>query len=84
MSDKIIGMDLGPEQVMDAIERIVGDEFCHDAECRLAFHPEEIPENERVAIRKLLDVYAVVHAYNRRHSCYHVHDDWRRNALLFL
>ncbi len=76
-----IGCDLGPQQVLDAIEALVADEFCADAECRLAFHPDRIGKTEQVAIEKLLRIYTIVHAYNPKNSCYKAHDGWRREAV---
>lgn len=75
---------LGHQQILDAVESIVADDFSADAEMRLAFYPEKMTEFEKIAAAKLGLIYTIVHSYNSQHSCYDVHTSWRRNALLVL
>lgn len=74
------GPDLGPQHVLEVIEAIVADDFCEEADCRLAFHPEELGANERIAIEKLMPIYRIVHSNDARHSCHHVHAVWRKET----
>jgi len=62
------------------IERSVGDDFCEDLECRVAFHAEKMTETEKTAHGKLSWIYRIVHSHIDSHSCYHVHDDWRKET----
>jgi hypothetical protein len=68
------------QEVILLIDHIAGDDFCNDAELRLAFHPEELTDMERACIRKLLDIYTIAHSHDKSNSCYGVHVAWRSEA----
>jgi len=65
---------------LDLIDRITMDDFCMDAECELAFHPENLSPREKIAIEKLLRVYTIAHSMSRTHTCYGSHEAWRKEA----
>lgn len=64
---------------LDAIERIVGDDFCEDLEMRACLPDQpELPADLRTAQEKLGIVYQIAHSESPRHSCHHVHTEWRK------
>ena len=75
-----IGPQISPLMALQAIESIVADDFCADAEMELAFHPEKMSEFERESTRKLMAIYEIAHSNNPGHECYQVHCDWRRRT----
>lgn len=72
-----IGPQISPLMALQAIERIVGDDFCEDINCLLAFHPERVSDREKVSIEKLAAIYRIAHSNDPSHSCHHVHRGWR-------
>lgn len=68
------------ELLLAVIERIVGDDFCEDLDCRVAFQPETLTDTEKTAMAKLGLIYRIAHSNVTHHSCYRVHDDWRKAA----
>ena len=65
------------QDVIDAIDRIVSDEFCETLDIRAAFKPETMTETEKICHEKLSLAYRIAHSFNRSHSCYRVHGAWR-------
>jgi len=65
------------QDVIAAIDSLASDDFCADLDMVMAFHPEQLTEREKTASGKLSVIYRLAHSFNRSHSCYHVHDDWR-------
>lgn len=62
--------------VLEAIESMAGDDFCADLEMRCAFGKES--QFVRTVERKFAEIYRLAHSFNKRHSCYCVHGEWRR------
>lgn len=60
---------------LEAIEAIVGDDFCEDLNCQ-TIHGIKNPELATCE-QKISRVYSIAHAENPNHSCHHVHNDWR-------
>jgi hypothetical protein len=86
------------QQALELIEKLSGDDFCEDMNCRLNM-PERGPEtgcetgqarcwdpaadpNLREAVDKLVAIYKIAHAFVASNSCYGSHDDWRAEAEL--
>ena len=70
-----------PQDLLQLIESIVGDDFCEDLDCRAAFHGEKLSATEKTAHGKLSMIYRIVHSHITEHTCYSVHDDWRALTL---
>ncbi len=73
------------EQVLELVERIVGDEFCEDLDMMVSFGPRRrLRETRRIlreAGKKLVTIYRIVHGHRPEHRCHGVHDAWRREAV---
>lgn len=65
-------------KILQAIEDICADDFCEDLEMRQ--HAGEISESATTAAEKLAAIYRIAHSHNTSHSCYPVHDDWRKST----
>ena len=66
--------------VINRIEKIVSDDFCHDTDFELA--TKKIKNiKEKIMAQKLMQIYRMVHSINPTHSCYFVHKEWRDEAL---
>lgn len=63
-------------KVLDAIERVAGDDYCEDLNMRDAAG-HEMSDDLKTASSKLGAIYRLAHAYSKNHSCYRVHKDWR-------
>ena len=63
--------------ILAKIEDIVSDDFCHDMEMDLLYETCGT-KNEKIAYEKLSLIYKIVHANNKAHTCYYVHDNWRK------
>lgn len=77
--------ELTDQQLIELVDSIVGDEFCEDLNCIIEFGHEKTYEQTRkllvTARDKLVDIYTFVHSHNKEHSCHHVHDVWREQAV---
>lgn len=62
--------------VLDAIEAIVGDDACCEWAMENALRKFRGRPSDMLA--KLTEVYKLAHGFNTRHSCHHVHTDWRK------
>ncbi len=73
-------LDMLPSQddILTAIEEIVGSDFAFDAECDLHMRPETMTDKEITYAKMLGDVYLLAHGYNRSNICYGSHEDWRK------
>lgn len=69
---------------LDAIDRIVSDDFCEDLDMRAAFDEQPLSPDLKTAHSKLSAVYQIAHSESPRHSCYRVHADWRQLKKLHL
>lgn len=65
-------------QVLEAIERLVADDFCEELDCERAFRPERFSEREKMMHDKLSAIYKLAHSFNPTHCCYDVHGKWRK------
>ena len=65
------------QQALWAIEQICGDDFCEDQEF-LNLNRED--GEMKTAIEKLTAIYSLAHSHVKGHSCFHVHEDWRKKA----
>ena len=74
MKDKL----LKTEDLMNCIE-----ELCvySDNETYL-MHPERNPEATKLS-ETISQIYEFVHSNNKNHSCFRVHDNWRREAVKY-
>ena len=59
--------------VLEAIERIVGDDFCVDLDMR----QDDLSGDLKILHEKVSLIYRMAHSHVRSHKCSHVHDDWR-------
>lgn len=66
------------EQILSAIEEIVGSDAACDAEYLFRMHPEGMTEREKQYATMLGKVYTLAHGFNKSNSCYHVHEEWRK------
>jgi hypothetical protein len=65
-----------------AIDDLCNSDWCEDAEMALAFHKEEkLTERDRHIYEIVSKVYRIAHGCNKENSCYHVHGDWRKEAV---
>lgn len=66
-------------ELLTAIEHQCGDEFCEDLDCTIAFGEEPGMDPRLIEAQKRLSrIYILAHGHNKSHTCYRVHDDWRR------
>ncbi len=76
---------LDPQQLIELVDSIVGDEFCEDLNCTIEFGWDRSLEQTRKLLvearNKLVDIYTFVHSHNTEHTCHHVHDVWREQAV---
>lgn len=42
---------------------------------------DENPKRQSRADRLVSEIYKAVHSHNQAHSCYGVHDDWRKKSF---
>ena len=66
------------QQALELISRIVSDNFCEDLDIRNAHR--KLRGDLATAHEKLGKVYRIAHALVKTKVCYHVHDDWRKEA----
>jgi hypothetical protein len=66
---------------IDTIDRLLTNDLCEEMDMLLAFHPEELNEREKAMAELLATLYRVAHGRNRKNSCYHAHDSWRKESL---
>jgi hypothetical protein len=70
------------EKALAVIEALVSDDLTQDLEFDCALHPEKSPMLTDADIKtinnKLTAIYMVAHGVNP-HSCYHVHETWRKD-----
>jgi hypothetical protein len=69
---------LTDQQTIEIIDLLTGDDFCMDLEMRNADAP--LTGDLKIAFDKLSRIYRIAHAQVQSHSCFEVHDDWRREA----
>jgi hypothetical protein len=70
-------------ELIETIERICGDDFCEDMEMRFAADENgDLPGDLKTAIEKLSLIYRMTHSAGRDHTCFRVHEDWRKEAEL--
>ncbi len=75
---------LTDQPILELIERIVGDDFCEDLDCRVAFQGETLTSTEKMAASKLALIYRITHSHIPTHSCHNEHDDWRKEAAALM
>jgi hypothetical protein len=63
-------------QVLDAIEGIVGDDFCECLSMDNAHR--KFRGDKMIMYDKLSAIYRLSHAFSPNHSCREVHEDWRK------
>ena len=63
-------------EVLDLIDGIVSDDFCEDLEMESAHG--RLEKDTKVCQEKLSLIYKLAHANSPTHTCYHVHEDWRK------
>lgn len=77
--------ELSNEELLELIERIVGDDFCEDLSCRVNFDNfRNNAENIKMLVKahnKLSDIYTFVHSHNKKTVCNHSHQTWRNEAI---
>lgn len=77
---------MNDQQALELISRICGDDFCEELDMRVRSpHLSERAQRKMrgdlaAANEKLGKVYRIAHALVRSRDCYHVHDDWRKDA----
>lgn len=64
------------QKALILIEHIVSDDFCEDLEMK-AFH-KTLSEDEKIIVEKFGLIYRYAHSILKYHSCYNVHDTWRK------
>jgi hypothetical protein len=63
---------------LDAIDRLAGDDFCENLDMRAAFDKPPLSPDLMLAQQKLSTIYQIAHSESPNHSCYGVHDSWRK------
>ena len=76
----LLGMRISQtdQDVIHRIARIAGDAFCEDLDLRVAFAPDEVSPELKMANEKLALIYRLAHSHDTSARCYRVHDDWRK------
>lgn len=69
-------------RALDAIERIVGDDWCSDLEMRTL--NENLTGDAKIMEEKISQIYRIAHSESPNHSCHHVHTEWRKTKDLIL
>lgn len=70
------------QAVLEAIERVAGDDFCEDLDARGS--GETLEGDLKIAQTKISFVYRAAHSALRSASCYSVHESWRKETLASL
>ncbi len=68
------------QELLLIIERIAGDDFFADLEFRMAAKPSKESDDMHIVAEKVSLIYRLAHSAVKKHSCYHVHEDWRKLA----
>ena len=66
------------QKLLEKIESIVGDDASEEMEMKALFCGRVTKKDYKEAVEKLMLIYCIVHGHNKKHSCYHVHADWRK------
>jgi hypothetical protein len=64
------------QDALVAIESIVSDDLVFDLEAKMA--NGKLRGERKIMTKKLLRIYEISHAFNRRHGCHSVHTNWRK------
>jgi hypothetical protein len=63
-------------QALTAIEDLVGDDFAE--EIMMEHANGRLRGRSKEMAWRLRKIYRIAHGFNRKHSCYHVHGEWRK------
>lgn len=69
-------------RALDAIERLVGDDWCSDLEWKSINN--ELTGDEKIMEEKIGLIYQIAHSESPNHSCHHVHSEWRKTKEIIL
>lgn len=69
------------QAILQRIESYCNDNFCEDLSLRSFTDHIDMDPDLKECIKRLTDIYTIVHAFNKNHICYHVHDAWRKPIL---
>lgn len=59
-------------RALQAIETMLGDDFCHDLEV------QKLTGDAAIMQKKIIEAWKIAHAFNTDASCYGTHNDWRK------
>lgn len=63
---------------LEKIEELVSDDFAFDIEGFEVFAKEFTQDQALEMARRLGVIYMITHSHNKNHSCYGVHENWRK------
>src|SRR3990167_9165465 len=67
--------------IIREISLLTGDDFCEDLDIRVAFDKKQsFTATELACHEKLSRIYRIAHSHDRAASCYHVHENWRKEV----
>jgi len=69
------------QKALRVIDYLVSDGISEDACCRAAFDREFTQEQAKLLADKITKIYTISHSAVPEHTCYEVHDDWRKETL---
>lgn len=69
------------QALISSIESQCNDDFCEEMDYKLMDDNPAVDPNLKECIKRLGNIYRLTHAFNREHTCYHVHDAWRQPVL---
>ena len=68
------------QKALRVIELIASDDVLESCEMDLALDREIPQEDARELTKKLCQIYETAHSAIPEHSCYEVHDNWRKDT----
>ena len=68
------------QKALRVVDSFVSSGFCEECEMTLCTNREFNQDIARKMAEMLTDVYMVTHSAIEDHSCYSVHDDWRKKT----
>lgn len=68
------------DKALEVIEALVSDDFSENMTMNMLHDGDIGKEDSQLMARKLATIYRIAHSVNP-HSCYEVHDDWRKEML---
>ena len=67
------------DKALRVVEALVSDDFMENMEMRELDQPIVASQEDIILmVKKLRMIYRFIHSTQEDHSCYRVHDDWRK------